>query len=324
MKKARSVLEISLIAMVVIGVTIFSATIYNNLKLRLANSTKVNVNARNAGTDLASAGPLNGLNNSRSSDIETAGASGTNSYRSQEYVYRSDSAESAIKEKSDENNDKYAYEVKLGSAERMGVAGLVAQGIAARYNHKEFKPEIPADVLNNIAAVYKGLIPDDQLYAVVSEHITQYVNKLIEIELAKYSSVISSIESLVRNTDLPANVKEAMKGAAVAYVATLINADFLAGNVPIVTTSVSILGGMAVSKGNWDASSILQGKTSVTLNGKEQNTGNNGSTASTTTVINPNKPTDNSRSSYTDGYDQYEYDGRGYNYYDKSTPISNN
>lgn len=322
MKKARSVLEISLIAMVVIGVTIFSVTIYNNLKLKIANSSKVNVNARNAGPALASAGPLNGLNNSRSSDIETAGASGTGTYRGQEFVYMSNSAESALKKEDDTNSDKYAYEVKLGSAERMGVAGLVAQGIAAHYNHTEFKPEIPADVLNNIAAVYKGLIPDDQLYDVVSDHITQYVNKLIEIELAKYSHVISSIDSLIAHMDVPVSVKTAMKGAAVAYVATLINADFLAGNVPNVTTSVSILDGMAVSKGNWDASSILQGKTSVTLNGKEQNTGNNGATTTANTNTS-NINNNNYRNDYVDGYDQY--DGRGnYNYVQYSTPKPNN
>lgn len=97
MKKARSVLEISLIAMIVIGVSIFALTLYNNLKLRLANMSKVTVNSGNVGTTIASTGPLTGLNNNRNSDIETAGSSGTGVYRGSEFGTISNQAEEEVK-----------------------------------------------------------------------------------------------------------------------------------------------------------------------------------------------------------------------------------
>lgn len=100
-KKARSVLEISLIAMIVIGVSIFALTLYNNLKLRLANMSKVTVNSSSIGTTIASTGPLNSLNGSMNSDIETAGSSGTGVYRSSEFGTISNEAEEAVKEASE-------------------------------------------------------------------------------------------------------------------------------------------------------------------------------------------------------------------------------
>lgn len=275
MKKARSVLEISLIALLVIGVSIFTLTMYNNLKLKLANATEVHKNAQSAGTTLASTGPLN---NGGSADIETAGASGTNSYRGSETVYMSASAERALKEKSDAQDDKYAYDIKLGAAERTGIAGMVGAGLKARILGESYMPEIPVEVFNNIAEAYKGVVPDNQLYNVVNAHINQYINALIEIAYQENASSIEGLKNRIANgtarSEFGSQNPDVIVGEFVGYRMMKYGKTAQTGNwFPAVSTSVSLPGGLGVSKGNWGGGlmSLKDTGTSVKLHGVEQN-----------------------------------------------------
>lgn len=196
MKKALSVIETMLIAMIIVVVAITSLVIYNNLKLNLANGTKINLRSDSASstsgsnTELSSTNTVTGSSIAKVSDAETAGSVSTLAYRTDETKTIVKSTESALK-----NNSSTETSIDLGTSTRIDISNAILNAILSSSSTKSINASVPSSLVELILKNMDPSIPQDEAYSLAQNHARELMDKLTSNTVSGNSALIASYQS---------------------------------------------------------------------------------------------------------------------------------
>lgn len=248
MKKARGILEFALIAMVVVVIAIVSVVAYNNLKLHLANMSKVNL--KNNESKELTANAVSGASIGSVSDVETAGSAGTKIYRDSESANITNSIAGALKDSAfKEELATVSASIQLNSQVRIDLASSVSDAIIKSYaNNSTPDPVVPASLIQQVMDNMNIKITTQQEQTQAQALATEHAQKLVDNLVDTAKNLIGNVSSLYNNGNIPASV-------IAFYIKSSLTADYI-GGIADVKTAVESSDGTNVSTMDWGGNLI--------------------------------------------------------------------